>query len=81
MYFSVNKKDETFNKLVVVYSNNTKKYFRTVELSRDAFFSGSRLVFYGYSELNGKSKTAEDAVKAVICLDTENENYTVTKVG
>ena len=81
VYFSVNKKDETFNKLVVVYSNNTKKYFRTVELSRDAFFSGSRLVFYGYTELNGKSKTAEDAVKAVICLDTENENYTVTKVG
>ena len=81
VYFSVNKKDQTFNKLVIVYSNNTKKYYRAAGLSRDAFFSGGRLVFYGYTELNGKSKTADDAVKAAACLDTENENYTVTKVG
>ena len=81
VYFSVNKKDQTFNKLVIVYSNNTKNYYRAALLSRDAFFSGGRLVFYGYTELNGKSKTADDAVKAAACLDTENENYTVTKVG
>lgn len=81
VYFSVNKKDQTFNKLVVVYSNNTKKYFRAAELSRDGFFSGDRLVFYGYTELNGKAKTAEEAVKSADCLDTKNSNYTVTKAG
>ena len=81
VYFSVNKKDQTFNKLVVVYSNNTQKYYRAAELSRDGFFSGGRFVFYGYTELNGKAKTADEAVKSSDCLDTEDANHTVTKVG
>lgn len=81
VYFSVNKKDQTFNKLVVVYSNSNKKYFRAAELSRDGFFSGDKFVFYGYTELNGKAKTAGEAVNSAGCLDTKNADYTVTKVG
>ena len=81
VYFSVNKKDQTFNKLVVVYSNSNKKYFKAAELSRDGFFSGDKFVFYGYTELNGKAKTAGEAVNSAGCLDTKNADYTVTKVG
>lgn len=81
VYFSENKKDKTFNKLVFVYENKSQKYFRTVQLSRDGFFSGGRFVFYGYTELNSKEKSAEAAVKKTDCINTENTDMSVTKVG
>ena len=81
IYFSENKKDRTFNKLVVVYENKSKSYFRTAELSRDGFFSGDRFVFYGYTELNEKAKSADDAVKKTPCLDSKSADYAITKVG
>ena len=81
IYFSENKKDRTFNKLVVVYENKSKNYFRTAELSRDGFFSDDRFVFYGYTELNEKAKSADEAVKKTPCLDSKNADYAITKVG
>ena len=81
VYFSANKKDATFNKLVVVYENKSKGYCKTAELSRDGFFSGDRFVFYGYTELSDKAKSADEAVKDTACLDSKNANYAITKVG
>lgn len=81
VYFTVNKKDKTFNKLVFVYENKGQGYFRTAELSRDGFFSGDRFVFYGYTELNSKEKSADEAVKETDCLDSKNTDWSVTKVG
>ena len=81
VYYSENKKDESYNKLVVVYKNNSQNYYKTAELSRDGFFSGDRFVFYGNIEFNDEEKSADEAIKNTPCLDSENANYSVTKVG
>ena len=81
VYFSENKKDAAYNKLVVVYKNKSQNYCRTAELSHDGFFSGDRFVFYGYTELSDKDKSEEEAINDTPCLDSKNENYSVTKVG
>ena len=81
VYFSENKKDAAYNKLVVVYKNKSQNYCRTAELSRDGFFSGDRFVFYGYTELSDKEKSVDEAIKNTTCLDDKNANYSVTKVG
>ena len=81
VYYSENKKDESYNKLVVVYKNNSQNYYKTAELSRDGFFSGDRFVFYGNIEFNDEEKSADEAIKNTPCLDSENADYSVTKVG
>ena len=80
VYFAADKKDEAFSKLIAVYTNKTKKYSKTLELSSDGFFSGDRFVFYGYTELGGKEKTLDDALKANELASGKNSEYTTKKI-
>ena len=80
-YFTVNKLDPSFNRLVLIYTNKSKNYSKALEFNRDGFFSGGRFVFYGFNELGEKAKTSDEAAKACACIDSKNTDYQITKIG
>lgn len=81
VYYSACRESSEADKLVIVYTNKTKKYSKALTLSNHAFFSGGRFVFYGYGIEGEKVKTADEAVKSNEYINGKNSDYTAEKLG
>ena len=75
--------DTNYRRLVYVYYNSTKKYYRAIEANPDKMYlqNGEVLSKSNYFGKNKSADTLEQAKKNVMYISSTTGRYEVTKVG
>ena len=75
--YYVNKKDNSYQRLVYVYYNATRKYYRTIQISPEFITNDGESLAYpaSYFYLSDSASTQQQAVKNNTYLNLSTKNY------